>query len=64
MPHKVTPMKRAYTSPTLTRFGTVATLTAAIGQGSRADQSEFPEEFPPSTGSYDVCYNEDENDIC
>ena len=57
-------MKKEYTTPKLTRFGTVEALTTSIGQSGRTDQSEYPQEFPPSTGSYDVCYNADENEIC
>ena len=57
-------MKTSYSSPELTRFGTVAALTAAIGQTGRNDQSEYPQAFPPNQGSYDVCDNRDEVGVC
>lgn len=56
-------MKKHYTSPELAEFGTVVALTAAIGSSSNDDQSDFPQEFPPGTGSYDVCNNETET-VC
>jgi len=56
--------KKAYTSPEFVEFGTVAKLTAAIGASSREDQSDFPQQFPPDTGSFDVCNNNDPASVC
>jgi hypothetical protein len=56
--------KKTYTSPKCVEFGTVVDLTAAIGASSREDQSDFPEQFPPDGGSYDVCHNTDPSSVC
>lgn len=57
-------MKKHYAMPELVEFGTVAELTAAIGSSSQEDQSEFPEEFPPDGGSFDVCSNDENAEVC
>ena len=57
-------MKKEYVSPEFIEFGTVASLTAAIGSSSQEDQSEFPEQFPPDGGSFDVCDNDDSSGVC
>jgi hypothetical protein len=57
-------MKKLYEAPTLLDFGTVADLTAAVGSSSQEDQSEFPEQFPPDTGSFDICDNDDSTGVC
>jgi hypothetical protein len=57
-------MKKQYSSPEIVEFGTVASLTAAIGSSSRDDQSDFPNEFPPDTGSGDVCFNDNPDSVC
>ena len=57
-------MKKHYAMPELVEFGTVAELTAAIGASSDTDQSDYPEEFPPDGGSFDVCDNENPNSVC
>ena len=57
-------MKKHYDSPELVEFGTVASLTAAIGSASRDDQSDYPQQFPPATGSFDICNNDDPNTTC
>lgn len=56
--------KKSYTSPKCIEFGTVVELTAAIGASSREDQSDFPQQFPPDTGSFDVCNNNDPTTVC
>lgn len=56
--------KKPYTSPDFVEFGTVAELTAAIGSSSREDQSDFPQQFPPDGGSFDVCNNNDPTTVC
>jgi len=56
--------KKGYIVPGVIDFGTVADLTAAIGSSSQEDQSEFPEQFPPDGGSYDVCDNDSNTGIC
>ena len=56
--------KKSYISPKCVEFGTIADLTAAIGSSSREDQSEFPEQFPPDGGSFDVCHNSNPSDVC
>lgn len=55
--------KKPYAAPAVQEFGTVADLTAAIGSSSSEDQSEYPQQFPPDGGSFDVC-NNDSQDIC
>jgi len=57
-------MKKEYVAPEFVEFGTVASLTAAIGSSSQEDQSEFPEQFPPDGGSFDVCDNDDTSGVC
>jgi len=57
-------MKKHYASPELIEFGTVVELTAALGGGSQADQSDYPKQFPPATGSFDICNNDDPNSTC
>lgn len=56
--------KKAYRSPEVVLLGTLSALTSAIGSSSRSDQSEFPEQFPPGTGSFDICINDDPNETC
>ena len=56
--------QKDYEAPTLVDFGTVAELTAAIGSSSDEDQSDYPQEFPPNGGSYDVCNNENPTSVC
>lgn len=56
--------QKVYEAPVLVEFGTVAELTAAIGASSDVDQSDYPQQFPPNTGSFDVCNNEDPNSRC
>lgn len=56
--------KESWTTPTLKLWGTVTELTAALGGGGRSDQSEFPQMFPPSTGSFDICINDDPTESC
>lgn len=56
--------KKMYDAPTVAELGTVAELTAAIGSSSRTDQSEFPQQFPPDHGSYDICVNDDPRERC
>jgi len=53
-----------YTTPELVPLGSIESLTAALGSSSAADQSDFPEEFPPDTGSFDICDNENPNSEC
>lgn len=57
-------MKKHYKSPELVEYGTVADLTAAIGSSSEADQSDYPQQFPPATGSFDICDNDDPDSVC
>ena len=57
-------IKDLYVKPELKRVGSVAGLTAALGSGSREDQSDFPGRFPPSTGSFDVCHNNSPDTTC
>lgn len=57
-------MKKHYSIPELVEFGAVAELTAAIGSDSQDDQSDFPQQFPPDNGSFDVCNNNDPNSTC
>ena len=59
-----TSMKKSYEAPTLLDFGTVADLTAAVGSSTQEDQSEFPEQFPPDGGSFDICDNDDTAGVC
>ena len=59
-----TSTKKDYVAPAVEEFGTVADLTAAIGSSSREDQSEFPEQFPPDQGSFDVCDNTNRGGVC
>jgi hypothetical protein len=56
--------KLDYTSPEVTVYGSIQSLTSAIGSASRTDQSEFPEQFPPDGGSFDVCDNNDDTGVC
>ena len=56
--------QKEYEAPELVEFGTVAELTAAIGASSDEDQSDYPQEFPPNGGSYDVCNNENPTSVC
>jgi len=56
--------KKAYAAPAIHEFGTVADLTAAIGSSSKEDQSDFPQQFPPDGGSFDVCNNDEVLTIC
>lgn len=56
--------KELYIKPRLNKIGTVAALTAALGSGSQADQSEWPQMFPPNGGSFDVCINDDPDEVC
>ena len=56
--------KKTYEAPAMQEFGTVASLTAAIGSSSDTDQSDFPQQFPPDGGSFDVCDNNDERTVC
>ena len=58
------PMKKKYVTPSIEDLGSIATMTAAIGASAREDQSEFPEQFPPDGGSFDVCENNDPTEIC
>lgn len=60
----MTTEKKKYRGPKIEDFGTVADLTAAIGASNLADQSEFPQQFPPGTGSYDVCNNDTPGEVC
>ena len=55
--------KKTYEATAMQEFGTVAGLTAAIGSSSDEDQSEFPQQFPPDGGSFDVC-NNDSSEVC
>lgn len=57
-------MKKPYRNPKLTNLGTLVELTAALGGGGAEDQSEYPQQFPPDTGSYDICRNNDSGQIC
>ena len=57
-------MKKHYAAPELVEYGTVADLTAAIGSSSEADQSDYPQQFPPATGSFDVCNNDNVATTC
>ena len=56
--------KELYVKPKLGKIGTVASLTAALGSGSQADQSEWPQLFPPNGGSFDLCHNDDPDETC
>ncbi len=56
--------KKTYEAPAVQEFGTVAGLTAAIGSSSDTDQSDFPQQFPPDGGSFDVCDNDDTTGVC
>ena len=56
--------KAIYAKPKLDKIGTVASLTAALGSGSQADQSEWPLMFPPNGGSFDVCQNNNPDTTC
>jgi hypothetical protein len=56
--------KKTYEAPAMQEFGTVAGLTAAIGSSSNTDQSEFPEQFPADGGSFDICVNDGDDEIC
>ena len=57
-------MKKPYASPMLSVYGSVAQLTAALGGSAQQDQSDYPEQFPPDGGSFDVCNNNDPNTTC
>lgn len=57
-------MKTPYESPELTTYGSVADITSAVGGGDDSDQSDYPQQFPPGTGSFDVCDNENPNSVC
>lgn len=57
-------MKKRYNTPSVSDFGSITELTAAIGSSSQEDQSEFPEQFPPDGGSFDVCDNDNEAGVC
>lgn len=50
-------MTKAYKAPTVTDYGTVTSITAAIGGNPRPDQSEFAE-IEADHGSFDVCIND------
>lgn len=56
-------MKRTYEAPELTTFGTVAAITAALGGDPSPDQSEYPQ-IPANHGSFDVCDNQTQPDVC
>ena len=57
-------MSKFYSAPELTKFGTVASMTAAIGGDAMDDQSDYPQQFTEDGGSYDVCNNDDPNSTC
>lgn len=57
-------MKENYVAPQVTSYGSIHALTGAIGGASINDQSDYPEQFPPDNGSYDVCNNSDPNTTC
>lgn len=57
-------MKFTYSPPVVTNIGSVGALTAAIGSSSNDDQSDFPQQFPPGTGSFDVCNNNTQDTVC
>jgi hypothetical protein len=57
-------MKNDYQKPELVPYGTVETLTAAIGNSASADQSDYPQQFPPDGGCFDVCDNNNPNTMC
>jgi hypothetical protein len=57
-------MKKHYQAPELLPYGTIETLTAAVGPSSQQDQSDFPQQFPPDGGSFDVCDNNNPNSVC
>lgn len=56
--------KKQYGAPEVISLGSVVELTAALGGGGQQDQSDYPAEFPPSTGSFDVCNNNAETTVC
>jgi hypothetical protein len=57
-------MKKQYQAPELLSYGTIEMITAAIGPSSQVDQSDYPAQFPPDGGSFDVCDNDNPNTIC
>jgi hypothetical protein len=57
-------MKNRYQKPEVVLYGTVETLTTAIGSSDKTDQSDFPQQFPPDGGCFDVCENNNPNSIC
>lgn len=57
-------MKKHYEGPEVIQLGSVVELTAALGGGGSNDQSDYPQQFPPGQGSYDICNNSDPNSVC
>ena len=56
--------KELYVKPKLGKIGTVASLTAALGTSSREDQNEFAGPQIQNSGSFDICTNRNEDEIC
>jgi len=56
--------KQQYVNSRLDKIAAVASLTAAMGSGSHADQSEYPQSFPPTSGSIDLCHNANPDETC
>ncbi len=53
-------MMNAYSTPELTKFGSIASLTAAIGASSQTDFDSRSDTF--GQGSFDICESNDPDD--